>query len=123
MEARYLAPPAPDTVRLDASGVVLSGHAPAGAKVRLAEPTGRAVFAQVDAQGRWTLPLGPSTEPRIFGLSAVSDGRTGQAEGYVVVTPRGRPRCCGPAARPCASIPWPARACARWTSTPAELCR
>jgi hypothetical protein len=90
MEARYLAPPAPDTVRLDASGVVLSGHAPAGAKVRLAEPTGRAVFAPVDAQGRWTLPLGPSAEPRIFGLSAVSDGRTGQAEGYVVVTPRGQ---------------------------------
>jgi hypothetical protein len=89
MEARYLAPPAPDTVRLDASGVVLSGSAPAGGKVRLAEPTGKAVFAPVDRQGRWTLPLGPSAEPRIYGLSATVDGRTSQAEGYVLVTPRG----------------------------------
>jgi hypothetical protein len=86
----YLAPPAPDTVRLDASGVVLSGHAPAGARVRLAQPDGQAVFAAVDAQGRWTLLLGPSPDPRIFGLSATADGHTAQAEGYVVVTPRGQ---------------------------------
>jgi len=86
----YLAPPAPDTVRLDASGVVLSGHAAPGGKVRLARPDGQAVFAPVDAHGRWTLPLGPSPEPRIFGLSETVGGRTAQAEGYVAVTPHGQ---------------------------------
>jgi len=89
-DASYLAPPEPDTVRLDASGVVLSGRAPADGKVRLAQPNGQAVFAPVDAQGRWTIPLGPAAQPRIFGLSVTVGGRTAQAQGYVLVTPRGQ---------------------------------
>src|SRR5262250_2936498 len=65
-EDAYLAPPTPDATGRDASGVVLSGRAPAGGKVRLAEPSGSAMFAPVDAQGRWTIPLGPAAEPRIY---------------------------------------------------------
>jgi hypothetical protein len=89
-DAAYLAPPEPDTVRLDASGLVLSGRGPAGGRVRLAQPNGQAVFAPVDAQGRWTIPLGPAAQPRIFGLSVTDGGRTAQAQGYVLVTPRGQ---------------------------------
>jgi hypothetical protein len=77
-------------VRLDASGVVLAGRGPPGGKVRLAQPNGQAVFAPVDAQGRWSLPLGLATGPRIFGLSAAAGGLTAQAAGYVLVTPRGQ---------------------------------
>ena len=85
----YLTPPTPDTVRLDASGVVLAGRGPAGGRVRLAQPNGQAVFAPVDAAGRWSIGLGLATQPRIFGLSASQAGHTAQAEGYVLVTPRG----------------------------------
>ncbi len=89
-DAGYLAPPQPDTVRRDASGVVLAGDGPAGGRVRLAQPSGQAVFAPVDSHGRWTVPLGPADEPRIFGLSVTAGGRTAQAEGYVLVTPEGQ---------------------------------
>lgn len=89
-EEAYLTPPAPDAVGRDAAGVVLSGRAPPGGKVRLAGPDGRAMFAPVDARGRWTIPLGPAAGPHIFGLSAVTAGRSTQAEGYVVVAPAGQ---------------------------------
>jgi hypothetical protein len=77
-------------VRLDAAGVVLAGQGPAGGKVRLAQPNGQAVFAPVDAQGRWSLPLGLNAGPRIFGLSATVGSLTAQAAGYVLVTPQGQ---------------------------------
>ncbi|HEY0436359.1 MAG TPA: Ig-like domain-containing protein, partial [Phenylobacterium sp.] len=86
----YLAPPQPDAVRTDANGVVLSGRGPAGAQVRLARPTGEAIFATADGGGRWTIQLGPAAEPRIFGLSATVGGRQTQAQGYLLVTPRGQ---------------------------------
>jgi hypothetical protein len=89
-EVGYLVPPEPDTVRRDGSGVVLAGRGPALGKVRLAQPNGQAVFAAVDAQGRWSLPLGPAQGPRIFGLSAISGSQTAQAAGYVLVTPAGQ---------------------------------
>jgi len=89
-EAGYLTPPQPDAVRMDADGVVLSGRGPPGAQVRLARPTGEATFATADAQGRWTIQLGPSAEPRIFGLSATTGGRQTQAQGYLLVTPKGQ---------------------------------
>jgi len=89
-EGGYLVPPEPDTVRLDATGVVLAGRGPPLGKVRLAQPNGHAVFAAVDAQGRWSLPLGAAPGPRIFGLSATAGGQTSQASGYVLVTPRGQ---------------------------------
>lgn len=86
----YRAPPQPDVVRLDTDGVVLSGGGPRAAQVRLARPTGEAVLATADAAGRWTIPLGPSAQPRIFGLSASAGGRTTQAQGYLLVTPKGQ---------------------------------
>jgi len=89
-DAGYLAPPAPDAVRLTATGVSLSGSAPAGGRVRLATPGGQALFADASAKGRWTLALGPIAEPRIFGLSVALKGRSAQAEGYVMVTPQGQ---------------------------------
>jgi hypothetical protein len=89
-DATYLAPPEPDIVRVDASGLVLAGRGPAGGRVRLAQPNGQAVFAEVDRAGRWTIPLGPADQPRIYGLSVSADGRAAQAQGYVLVTPRGQ---------------------------------
>ncbi|MFL5295121.1 MAG: hypothetical protein ACJ798_01950 [Phenylobacterium sp.] len=86
----YVAPPEPDTVRRDAGGVVLSGLAPPGARIRLARPNGEAAFATANPQGRWTIPLGPSGDPRIFGLSVTSRGRVAQAQGYLLVTPNGQ---------------------------------
>lgn len=89
-EAAYLASPAPLAVRLAAGRVILSGSAPPRAKVRLATPDGQALFADADPMGRWTLDLGGGAEPRIFGLSATVQGRQTQAQGYVLVTPRGQ---------------------------------
>lgn len=89
-EATYLNPPRVDTVRSGPGGLVLAGVAPAGGKVRLATPTGQALFAPVDARGRWTLALPPAEAPRIFGLSVAVGRRQAQAEGYVLVTPTGQ---------------------------------
>ena len=89
-EASYTAPPRVDAVRADGTGVTLSGAAPAGGKVRLATPAGEAMFAPVDAHGRWAIVLAPATEPRIFGLSVTIGGRQAQAEGYILVTPTGQ---------------------------------
>ena len=90
LEASYLAPPRVDAVRASAGGVVLSGSAPPGGKVRLATPAGQAMFATADVKGRWTLALPPAAEPQIFGLSAAVGARLNQAEGYVLVTPGGQ---------------------------------
>lgn len=89
-EESYLAPPRVDAVRADAAGVTLSGAAPARGKVRLATPAGEALFAPVDAHGRWAIFLPPAAEARIFGLSMTAGGRQAQAEGYVLVTPTGQ---------------------------------
>jgi len=89
-QTAYLAPPKVDAVRSGPGGVVLSGLAPADAKVRLATPSGAALFAPAGAGGRWTIALPPAGQPRIFGLSATAGGRQAQAEGYVLVTPAGQ---------------------------------
>lgn len=86
----YLTPPSPDGLRMTTRGLTLFGSAPAGGRVRLATPGGQAMFADADDKGRWTLVLGPVPEPRILGLSVSAGGRTAQAQGYVVVTPRGQ---------------------------------
>ena len=88
-DAGYLAPPIPDDLRARPDGLSLSGSALAGGRVRLATPAGQVLFAKVDDTGRWTILLGPVTEPRIYGLSVAGKGRTAQAEGYVVVAPGG----------------------------------
>jgi hypothetical protein len=89
-DAGYLAPPAPEVARPEAGGLALSGYAPPGGKVRLATPGGEAMFVFADAQGRWRLWLTPVAEPRIFGLSVSAGGRQVQAQGYVLVTPKGQ---------------------------------
>jgi hypothetical protein len=90
-ESGYLNPPEPDRVRPDAAGgILLSGHAPPGAKVRLATPAGEAMFVTAGPQGRWTLALTPSSQARIYGLSAIAGSRQAQAQGYVLVTPKGQ---------------------------------
>ena len=89
-DAGYLAPPIPDDLRVRPGGLSLSGSALAGGRVRLATPAGQVLFADVDDTGRWTIPLGPVAEPRIYGLSVVANGRAAQAEGYVLVAPGGQ---------------------------------
>jgi hypothetical protein len=89
-EAGYVAPPAAVSAAWSARGVSVSGDAPAGAEVRLATPAGEAVNTRADAQGRWRFELPPSADVRIFGLSTVSDGRRVQAQGYLLVGPRGQ---------------------------------
>jgi hypothetical protein len=89
LENSYLPAPRVDAVRADAQGVVLTGSAPAGGKVRLATPQGQASLATADLQGHWTMVLPPAPDPRIFGLSATLRARLSQAEGYLLVTPTG----------------------------------
>lgn len=86
----YAAPPSVLDVRPEANGVAVSGAAPPGLQVRLATPQGQAVFASSDAQGRWRIVLPEAGETRIFGLSEKIEGRQVQAQGYLVVGPRGR---------------------------------
>ena len=88
-EAGYLAPPTAVDAAPSAAGVSLRGQAPAGAPVRLASPAGQALTTRADGQGRWRIDLPASGEARIFGLSTESGGRRVQAQGYLLVGPRG----------------------------------
>lgn len=88
--AGYLVPPSVNRVQLTSAGLSLSGLGPPGGRVRLASPAGEALVANVDGKGRWMIGLGAISDPRIYGLSAVVAGRSAQAEGYVVVTPKGQ---------------------------------
>jgi hypothetical protein len=47
------------------------------------------VVVRADAAGRWSLRLPAAGEPRIFGLSETIGRRQAQAQGYVLLTPRG----------------------------------
>jgi hypothetical protein len=85
----YAASPSVLAASRESGGVRLSGLAAPGARVRLATPTGEAMFANADAGGRWSLVLAPSADTRIFGLSASRAGRQVQAQGYLVVTAQG----------------------------------
>ena len=89
-QAGYLTPPSPDAVRLSAAGVVLSGAAQAGGKVRLATPAGAFQETVTGRDGRWTLALAPMSQPAIYGLSVETKGQRVQAEGYLLVTPGGQ---------------------------------
>jgi hypothetical protein len=90
VDSGYLPPPSVLQATASAAGVVLSGAAPAGSEVRLAEPGGQALTVKAGAGGRWTLRLPPASEARIFGLSTPAEGRRVQAEGYLLVGPRGQ---------------------------------
>lgn len=89
VEAAYLPPPSVTATRADGAKLVLTGTAPADARVRLAAPEGEASFSTANSKGAWTLDLPATTEPRIFGLSATAGARQLQAEGYVLITPAG----------------------------------
>ena len=89
-EAGYLAPPRVDGVRRGPGGMVLSGAATPGGKLRLATPAGQAMSATADRQGRWAITLPAAAEPRLFGLSVTVGDRQAQAEGYILVTPEGQ---------------------------------
>src|SRR5581483_1668179 len=60
------------------------------ARVRLATPTGQAVYAAADETGAWRVAISASGEPRLFGLSMSDDGRVVQAKGYLFIAPDGR---------------------------------
>lgn len=89
VEAAYLPPPSIIASRTEGANLVLTGSAPAAARVRLATPEGETRFATADAKGAWTLVLPTAAQPRIFGLSAAAGARQLQAEGYALITPTG----------------------------------
>ena len=88
-EAGYLAPPTLEGARRGPNGVVISGHAAPGADLRLGSPTGEVMMGKVDALGQWSVTVPDQAGVRLFGLSSVQDGRTVQAEGYVMVADGG----------------------------------
>lgn len=89
-EAANLPPPRLDVVRAEPGGVLLSGVAQAGGKVRLASPGREPMFSPAGAEGRWSITVPPALEPRIFGLSVTVGDRQAQAEGYILLTPQGQ---------------------------------
>lgn len=84
-EAGYLAPPTLEAARRVANGIALSGHGAPDADLRLGAPTGEVVMGKVDALGQWSVTVPNASGVRLFGLSSIQDGRTVQAEGYVMV--------------------------------------
>ena len=88
-QAGYLKPPRVVSTARQGEMVVLSGEAEPLASVRLGAPTGEALLGKADAAGRWRLVAPLAAEPRLYGLSMTLEGRTVQAEGYLMVTPGG----------------------------------
>jgi hypothetical protein len=71
--------------------LALIGRSPASSQVHLASPSGVRLETTADGNGDWRAPLGPVTEPILYGLSAETQGRRIQAEGYVAVLPGAAP--------------------------------
>lgn len=88
-EAGYMAPPTLESARRTARGVALSGKGVPNADLRLGSPTGEVVMGRVDGLGQWAATVPNEPGVRLFGLSTTHDGRTVQAEGYVMVTEDG----------------------------------
>ncbi|HEY3694977.1 hypothetical protein [Phenylobacterium sp.] len=89
-DAGYIPAPSLDAAESSAGGVRLQGTAQPRARVRLAPPSGEALFAPADGRGRWRIVLPVAPGAWIFGLSMAADGRQVQAQGYVLVTASGR---------------------------------
>lgn len=85
----YLKPPSVASAVREGSAVTLSGQAEPLASVRLGAPTGEALVGKADAAGGWRLVVPLAAEPRLYGLSMTMDGRTVQAQGYLMVAPNG----------------------------------
>lgn len=88
-EAGYVAPPTVDTARRAANGVSLAGKGAPDSDLRMGSPTGEVVMGRVDGVGQWTVTVPDAPGVRLFGLSTTHDGRTVQAEGYVMVAESG----------------------------------
>jgi hypothetical protein len=88
-QADYLKPPGVLSAVRQAEQVVVEGQAAPEASVRLGAPTGEALVGKADAAGRWRLVAPVAAEPRLYGLSMTLEGRTVQAEGYLMLTPSG----------------------------------
>ncbi len=88
-EAGYVAPPIVDTARRAANGVSLAGKGAPDSDLRMGSPTGEVVMGRVDGVGQWTITVPNAPGVRLFGLSTTHDGRTVQAEGYVMVAESG----------------------------------
>jgi len=88
-EAGYLAAPTLSATRRAANGIVISGHGAPDADLRLGSPTGEVVMGKVDGLGQWSVTVPNEPGVRLFGLSTILDGRTVQAEGYVMVADGG----------------------------------
>jgi hypothetical protein len=89
-DAGYIAAPGLTAAVGVPHGVRLEGTAQPNAQVRLAPPSGEAVFAPADGRGVWRIVLPAAPAARIFGLSMAAEGRQVQAQGYVLVTAVGR---------------------------------
>jgi hypothetical protein len=88
-EAGYVAPPRVEQVERGATGLILKGVGAPNADVRLGAPTGETLVGQADSDGRWILTVPLDGRVRLYGLSMTRNGRTVQAEGYVMITPEG----------------------------------
>ncbi|SFJ22073.1 hypothetical protein [Caulobacter sp. UNC279MFTsu5.1] len=85
----YLKPPSVAGAVRQGDVVALSGLAEPLASVRLGAPTGEALVGKADAAGAWRLVAPLAAEPRLYGLSMTMNGRTVQAQGYLMVAPNG----------------------------------
>lgn len=88
-EAGYVAPPSLDGAHRSGGGITLSGRGTPNADLRLGSPTGEVVMGKIDAAGRWSVTVPNEPGVRLFGLSTIREGRTVQAEGYVMVADGG----------------------------------
>ncbi|CAN5261653.1 hypothetical protein BH10PSE4_BH10PSE4_03610 [soil metagenome] len=88
-QAGYLKPPQVLSATRQAGGMVLSGQAAPKSSVRLGAPTGETLTGQADETGRWRIVAPQAAEPRLYGLSMTLQGRTVQAQGYLMITPSG----------------------------------
>jgi hypothetical protein len=88
-QAGYLRPPRLVSAAPEGQTVVLSGEAAPLASVRLGAPTGETLLGKADGGGHWRLVAPLAAEPRLYGLSMTLEGRTVQAEGYLMIMPAG----------------------------------
>lgn len=88
-QADYLKPPRLVSAVRQGNAVALSGQAEPQSSVRLGAPTGEALVGKADAAGAWRLLAPLAAEPRLYGLSMTMEGRTVQAQGYLMVAPNG----------------------------------
>jgi hypothetical protein len=88
-EAGYLAPPALESVQRTGARLTLVGRALPDADVRLGSPDGEVVVGKAGSEGRWSVVVPIQPGVRLFGLSMTREGRTVQAEGYVMVSEEG----------------------------------